>query len=325
MGVFDQFGISVYRTVRGRGAFICETSDGMKLLRETVYSREKYAKEDFVTRALFDSGYETVDVFCKTLAGELFAEDEDKKKYYLKNWFEAAECDVKSYHDVISAVAGIARMHLHLNLIRVNREELPFKIPVAESTKARFGRKYKEMRSINNYLRKKKKKTDFERKAWENMQGYLLEAESAMELLEQFDYDRLFQNAEEKVTLAHGSCNHHNILTGRDYVAVVNFERAHINLQITDLYDFMRKILEKYHWDIKLAYRMIDEYNRVKTISEEELKLLAVLFGYPEKYFKIMNHYYTSSKAWIPDKDIEKLNVVINQNEARLRFVESLK
>lgn len=325
MGVFDQYGISVYRTVRGRGAFICETSAGMKLLRETAYSKEKYAKEDFVTRSLYDSGYETVDIFCKTLTGELFAEDDDKKKYYLKNWFEAAECDVKSYHDVISAVAGIADMHLHLNKIEIRKEELPFKIPVAESAMERFERKYKEMRSINNYLRKKKKKTDFERKAWENMQRFLLEAENAMELMEQSDYERYFQEARNNCTIAHGSCNHHNILTGRDYVAVVNFERAHINLQITDLYDFMRKILEKYHWDIKLAYRMIDEYNRVKTIRDEELKLLAVLFGYPEKYFKIMNHYYNSSKAWIPDKDIEKLNVVVNQNEARLRFVESLK
>lgn len=325
MGVFDQYGISVYRTVRGRGAFICETSDGMKLLRETAYSKEKYAKEDYVTGALYHSGYEAVDIFCKTLAGELFAEDEEKKKYYLKNWFEASECDVKSYHDVMEAVAGIAKVHLYLNKLQICPEELSFKIPAAENLKERFGRKYKEMRSINNYLRKKKKKTDFERKAWENMQGFLHEADSAMELLEQFDYTGFFQNALDRCVLVHGSCNHHNILTGKNYVAVVNFERAHINLQITDLYDFMRKVLEKYQWDIKLAYRMIDEYNRLKTIGEEELKLLAVLFGYPEKYFKIMNHYYTSSKAWIPDKDIEKLNVVVKQNEARLRFVESLK
>lgn len=325
MGVFDQYGISVYRTVRGRGAFICETSDGMKLLRETAYSKEKYAKEDYVTDALYHSGYEAVDIFCKTLTGELFAEDEEKKKYYLKNWFEACECDVKSFHDVMDAVAGIAKVHVYLNKLQVCPEELSFKIPVAENLKDRFGRKYKEMRSINNYLRKKKKKTDFERKAWENMQHFLREADNAMELLAQFDYSGLFQNAVEECVLVHGSCNHHNILTGKNYVAVVNFERAHIDLQITDLYDFMRKVLEKYQWDIKLAYRMIDEYNRFKTIREEELKLLAVLFGYPEKYFKIMNHYYTSSKAWIPDKDIEKLNVVVNQNEARLRFVESLK
>lgn len=325
MGVFDQYGISVYRTVRGRGAFICETSDGMKLLRETAYSKEKYAKEDYVTDALYHSGYEAVDIFCKTLTGELFAEDEEKKKYYLKNWFEACECDVKSFHDVMDAVAGIAKVHVYLNKLQVCPEELSFKIPVAENLKDRFGRKYKEMRSINNYLRKKKKKTDFERKAWENMQHFLREADNAMELLAQFDYSGLFQNAVEECVLVHGSCNHHNILTGKNYVAVVNFERAHIDLQITDLYDFMRKVLEKYQWDIKLAYRMIDEYNRFKTIREEELKLLAVLFGYPEKYFKIMNHYYTSSKAWIPDKDIEKLNVVVSQNEARLRFVESLK
>ena len=70
---------------------------------------------------------------------------------------------------------------------------------------------------------------------------------------------------------------------------------------------------------------MIDEYNKVKTISDDELNVLGIMFAFPEKFFKIMNHYYNSSKAWIPDKDIEKLKNVIKQNESRRRFVESLK
>lgn len=325
MGVFEQFGLSVYRTMRGRGAYICETNQGIKLLRETSYKEEKYAKEDYITLKLKEQGFATVDIFERTLDGNLLAEDDDKKKYYLKSWFDAGECDVKSFHEVLSACGAIAKVHKYLKNITIVPENVTFRMPVAISLEERYARKLREMKMVSNYLRKKKGKTDFERTAYESMENFMNEAENTMEYMARTNYSEIFKEASQTGVLAHGSCNHHNILNGRGYVAVVNFERAGINLPITDLYDFMRKILEKYSWDIKLAYRMLDEYNKVNTITEDEMETLALLFSFPEKYFKIMDHYFNSSKAWIPDKDIDKLNVVLKQNEARLRFVESLK
>lgn len=325
MGVFDQFGISVYRTMRGRGAYICETSQGIKLLRETAYREEKYAKEDYITLKLKENGFSAVDVFERTLNGTILAEDEDKKKYYLKNWFDAGECDVKSFYEVLSACGAIARVHASLNKFQIEQETKNFRVPVSMSLEDKYARKIREMKSVNNYLKKKKGKSEFERTAFENMGVFLKEAGETMERLLRSGYRETYSHAVQNEMIVHGSCNHHNILNGRGYVAVVNFERANINVQITDLYDFMRKILEKYNWDIKLAYRMLDEYNKVKTITESELEVLGLLFTFPEKYFKIMDHYFNSSKAWIPDKDIEKLKIVLKQNEARLRFVESLK
>ncbi len=326
MGVFEQYGLSVYRTVRGRGAYICETNQGIKLLRESTYREEKYYKEDFITRQLKEQGFNWVDTFERTENGTILSEDEDKKRYYLKNWFDCVECDVKSFHDVLSSCSAIARVHVALNRISwIPKPEPDFYVPVMMNLEEKYSKKVKEMISAGNYLRKKKKKSDFERTAFENLKAFLQEADAAMDFLQTSGYQEIYDNAVKNHEISHGSCNHHNILTGRGYVAVVNFERANINVQITDLYDFMRKILEKYNWDIKLAYRMMDEYNRIKTIGESELKILGILFSFPEKYFKIMDHYFNSSKAWIPDKDVEKLKNVLQQNEARVRFVESLK
>lgn len=325
VGVFEQFGLSVYRTMRGRGAYICETNQGIKLLRETSYKEEKYAKEDYITRKLKEQGFAAVDVFERTMEGSLLAEDDDKKKYYLKSWFDAGECDVKSFHEVMNACGAIAKVHKFLKNITIVPEEVTFHMPVAISLEEKYSRKIREMKMVSNYLRKKKGKTDFERAAYESMGSFMQEATDTMNYMGRSSYPQVFCKAVATGVLAHGSCNHHNILNGRGYVAVVNFERATMNLPITDLYDFMRKILEKYNWDMKLAYRMLDEYNKVHTITENDMETLALLFAFPEKYFKIMDHYFNSSKAWIPDKDIDKLDVVLKQNEARLRFVESLK
>lgn len=357
MSVLEQYGLSVYRTVRGRGAFLCETDHGVKLLRETSLCEEKYAKEDYITKRLQEEGYKRVDTFCRTLEGKLLAEDEDHKRYYLKEWFDAGECDVKNYHHVLRACSAIARMHQYLEKIKLleterapvssgeNGKETDSKetdsketdggdealhkngihVPVTESLEFRYQRKMREMCSIRNYLRKKKRKTDFERLAYEHLVGYIKEGEAALDHIAVLGYGDLYRRSVEQGCLTHGSCNHHNILVGKGYEAIVNFQRVSTNIPIVDLYDYMRKILEKYQWDIKLAYKMLDEYDRERGIGQEDLRVLICLFSFPEKYFKVMDHYYNSSKAWLPEKDMEKLKVVLAQNEARRRFVESLK
>jgi hypothetical protein len=45
---------------------------------------------------------------------------------------------------------------------------------------------------------------------------------------------------------------------------------------------------------------------------------------YPEKFRKIVNHYYNGNKAWIPGKNMEKLILVHKQMELREKFVKYL-
>jgi hypothetical protein len=45
---------------------------------------------------------------------------------------------------------------------------------------------------------------------------------------------------------------------------------------------------------------------------------------FPEKFWKIANHYYNTHKAWISGRDIEKLDKVIAQEENRIKFLENL-
>lgn len=318
MDILEQYGLVSHKMVRGRGGFICETDKGYKLLKETASDEEKLAKVAFVTNSLEEAGYRKTDVFEVSCKGTLTVQDEEGKSYYLKRWYEYDECDVKNYGRVLEAVGEIACLGNNLNKIdyTVNNN---FKIPVSLEINRRYAKKIKEMRAVANYLRKKRNKNAFERSAYEVMEGFMKEAQIALDKAE------LLTDDESLYGLVHGACNHHNILCGKNGCAIVGFERAKIDVKIMDLYDFMRKILEKYDWDIKLAYKMLDEYNKVKTLDENDINCLICLFTFPEKFFKIMNHYFNSSKVWIADKDVEKLIKAVAQNETRHRFLESLK
>ncbi len=48
------------------------------------------------------------------------------------------------------------------------------------------------------------------------------------------------------------------------------------------------------------------------------------LLSYPEKFWKIINQYINSNKSWIPDKNVDKLRKVIEQNERRRELIDKI-
>ena len=69
---------------------------------------------------------------------------------------------------------------------------------------------------------------------------------------------------------------------------------------------------------------MLEAYHEVLPMTEEDRNYLYYLFLYPEKYWKQLNYYYNANKAWIPDKNVEKLKNLEMQQHARKHFLESL-
>ena len=59
-------------------------------------------------------------------------------------------------------------------------------------------------------------------------------------------------------------------------------------------------------------------------MSEAARKQLVGVMLFPEKFWKIADHYYGSHKAWIPKRDIEKLEKIISQEEERISFIEKV-
>ena len=95
-------------------------------------------------------------------------------------------------------------------------------------------------------------------------------------------------------------------------------------IPVTDLYDFLRKIMEKNQWDIGLGHKMLEAYSRILPLSKEELEYLAVCIAYPEKFWKIANSYYRSSKAWLSSKDLEKLEIAVLQTNQKQEFLKEI-
>lgn len=82
--------------------------------------------------------------------------------------------------------------------------------------------------------------------------------------------------------------------------------------------------MEKHHFDERLGAKMVDAYSSVNALSAEQVEYLALRIAYPEKFWKIANTYYHSNKAWIPEKNVEKLKLSIMQMEEKKKFLANI-
>jgi spore coat protein I len=309
--IFEQFQVTVYRTTRARGGYICDTNQGVRLVREYNGREEGLKKQAYITDELEKAGVAT-DSFVHTIEDKIVAQDEDYKTYYMKKWFDGRECDASSLTEITEAVRLLAKLHEVLASIEQPQDMVNQSREIEDT----FTRRIRELNSVRNYLRTKKKKNHFEEEVQESMDDFLQKARQAGTLLT----ERCGELPLKK--LCHGSYNHHNIIMCRDKSVVTNFSRSASGYQVLDLYDFMRKMLEKHDWDLKTGMRLYEAYMQERALTPQEQRLLAVCFLFPEKYWKIVNHYYNSNKAWFPDKDMEKLKKVQSQETARIFFTE---
>ncbi len=213
------------------------------------------------------------------------------------------------------------------NSLREFPEELPEYLRTEGHTFLEENERHtRELKKVRNFIASRKKKNDFERGFLKSFEVFYGEALAVVKLQkEELEKAAGASGKESIFGICHGDYNQHNVVFSRQGIAVLNFEKSSYGIQVSDLGNFMRKILEKHNWNMGLGMDMLDAYHHSRPLSGQEMRQLYILLAYPEKFWKIANHYFNSSKAWVCGRNIEKLEKFIIQNEARESFLNLVK
>jgi len=82
--------------------------------------------------------------------------------------------------------------------------------------------------------------------------------------------------------------------------------------------------MEKHNWNTGLGMDMIRAYDKVRRLEPWELHQICVRMSYPEKFWKVANHYFNSKKSWANNRDGEKLAKICAQEQERTEFLKIL-
>lgn len=321
--ILSQYEIEINEVTKGRGAFICNTSKGEKLLVPFRGSKEKGKMLLEFLKELKESGFE-VEQIERNKNAEAVTEDEyTQERFLLKDYVDGVEISASKLEEMKEAVRMLAIYHNvseQLSEVKETGEGLRAAMlqPSENSTENvnNWQRHYRELIKVRNYIRNRKKKNEFEQIYMKHFEHNRRTAEKSLELLqEEFDQPA-------RSVLCHGDFNQHNILLSNGKYRIVHFENLQYNWAMTDLANFIRKMLEKNDWSDSVGRELIAEYDRYRPMRVAEHRQLYGLLLFPEKFWKVTNHYMNSRKTWISERDIDKLKRVIEQEEKRLNFLD---
>lgn len=312
--ILSQYEIEIREITRGRGSFVCDTDKGRKIL---VPFRGSQEKGMFLRRFLVgleQNGF-SVEQIELTKEQEAVAEDAyTAERFLLKTYVEGTEISTSKREEMKQAVSLLAKYHNITEQIVLEPMMLQDPKDFLES----WWRHYRELLKARNYMRNRRKKSEFEQIYMRNFEHNRQSAEEALEMLEQISEYSL------RHVFCHGDCNQHNILLCGEECRMVHFENFTYHWAMTDLSTFMRKMLEKNEWDVELGRELIEEYDAYRPMLKDEYRQLYCLLLFPEKFWKVTNHYMNSRKTWISARDIDKLKKVMEQEEKRLHFIENV-
>ena len=269
-----------------------------------------------------DKGF-ICDCVIENNEGNYVTISEDGYTYILKKWFNAEECNVNNEGSILAGTKKLAAFH---NILRDNRELLKDvrAFHPGKNMEKVFERHNREITTIKNYIKKRKNKNFFEMSLQDIMDEYKKQAVIATENLLKSTYASRFEEAVLMKTINHGCYNHHNILFDGEGIIMVNMSKINYAPQLQDLYDWLRKVMEKNNWNISLGNKIMEEYNKINPLNSEEYTILKIMLSYPEKFWKIINYYYNSNKAWYSEKNEEKLTQFLKQENLRHKFIENM-
>ena len=323
VSLFDNYEIEVKRTWKGRGAILCESDKGLLILKEYHGPMNKIYFQDTLLKHIRESGCLLVESILKTKEDELIVYDQDRIPYIVKSYFEGKECNNREVEECRDAVRVLAKLHNCSDMS--DWEELASQ-PVFRIEKE-YEKHNKELKKVRRFLREKSQKTAFEIYLMEHYDYFFDIALQVTGEMHYYIYDGKTKKQDgfpEFSIVCHGDYQYHNIIQTADGMALINFEKCVRDNPVRDLYLFMRKLLEKNNWSQTLGDTLLCAYNEEKTLSENDYMQLYYRFAYPEKFWKIVNFYYNSGKAWIPGRNMEKLEKLLAQEKMKQEFLETI-
>lgn len=326
--MLEMYDISVKSIRKVRGGWLCMAEDGLYVWRETDAGEERLRLEAELCQAAETAGMTELwqssggvgslrmDHFIKNREEHYLTSDRFGRRFVLKEWTDGRECEVRKEEDLYMGARACACMHRAFQGVSAGELSIG-SLKTAEPFFELWSRRKRELIRVQRYVQRRRNKNELEQLIMKKTPIYLEQAEWAMEML-----NRVSDQIDNKI--CHGDFHYHNLIFDKNESWICCSSRIHMGPQIGDFYLFLRKCMEKHSWNWQLAETLLTIYCKINPISEAERQLLYCLFLFPEKYWKQINFYIQSNKAWVPEKNVRKLVQVIRQEEKRQNFLAHL-
>lgn len=316
--LFDLWGIDVDDLYPLRKVFIIRSGDNKYILKNIDYDKRRYS---FINDAVdyVRNNYSYLVSNKKSVSGRT-VEQYNGKYYVLINLIEGRECSVENPMDLMIASKGLAEFHKAGSGIEfVSDQSYVDYRNITECFTDRINMllRIKDMVSLYKY------KNYFDEKFYDNVDSYVENIKRCISGINNIDMNKI-NNNRDSVVLCHNDLAYHNILIKDEKSYFIDFDYSRINYRVSDIAQFINKSIKNSDYDIKMYKTIMDNYEEVSPLLDEEKQLLKVLLNYPNDIVELMINYYYKKKDWSEEAFNSVMNLKLSQENSRKEFIDKL-
>jgi len=318
-----QFDIRIESIKPNKGVYLLKTNKGMRCLKRISYGIQKLCFVYGAKEHLINNGFTHVDKYTLNIQGEPYAlVNEDI--YTLSDWIDGRECDFHNDEDIKKAAKALAYMHL---------ASKGYDPPENSKLKSDLGRwphlmqkRVKALEKMREMARKKNRKGDFDLNYIKSIEFYKELGKRAIKVLDDSDYIGICKTTEEEKSFCHHDYTYHNIIIDKENnINIIDFDYCKREVRTYDIANFITKVLKRREWNIEFAKLIIDAYNEVNQLTEEEYRVLFAFLIFPQRFWRLGNRFYYNEVNWGTNTFNKKILGLIGEQEQYIKFIDEFK
>lgn len=314
-----QFNIKIESIKPNKGVYWIKCNNGEKCLKRLNYGAQKLLFVYGAKEHLINNGFKNLDRFELNTDGEPYAiVNEDL--YTLSKWIDGRECDFHNIEEVKIASEVLAKLH---------EASKGYNPPENSKLKSDLGRwphlmekRIKALDKMRDMIRKKSNKSDFDLAYIKSVDFYKGLGKKALETLNSSSYLEVCDITENDKSFCHHDFTYHNIILSDEDVYVIDFDYCKREIRSYDISNFMIKVLKRVDWNLEYAKAIIDSYNNVSKLRDDEYKIIFAYLLFPQRYWRLANRYYYNEVNWAQGTFVKKLEGIIEEKDNYLAFID---
>ncbi len=312
------------------GLLISARSDSFTqnyLLQATELSTERLLFIHTGILHLNKNGFPNVEAYVETKEGLPFSRTENEN-FTLRIYHPESGFSFDNRAELSAAIKLLAQMHIagkgftEVNA-RNNLEKygLPYTVKCSlGNTPDTFARRLAELKRFRKIAAKGNGEFDY---SYLNIADYYCQlGDSLLAQLEDSPYATMAEEGRREGCLCHRDFTGHNTVKCDPIPLIANFENMAIELPVYDVANLLRRRLRKGNWSHDEAFFVLEEYNKHRVLSKDEICVLKILLQFPQKLWRIVNKYYNSKRGRYEKTGLTKLAEIAQEREPLAEFVK---
>jgi spore coat protein I len=311
------YGLKVNNIFPYKDALVIVTQQGRKLLvRKLPFSAGRLKFVHYAKEHLAFSGFASTDRYLCTLSGDpCFIYN--NSCHVVVDYPAGRESNFDNDNDVKRAAVTLANLHKASRGYKAPQgcmvQDDLGKLPVF------FSKRLDDIRKMKRKAQKGKGHFDH---LFTRYVDYFMElGERTREELISSGYGGVVEKARKEQSFCHHDYTHNNIIMDGDSTMVINFEYCRHEIRVYDIANFIRRKMRKCGWNITKAEIILDSYNSVDALENDELSVMKAILQFPQKLWRVANRYYNSRRSWSERNYVLRLQEIVDEIEPLNEFI----